>query len=423
MPLPSPIETLQNNHERISYAAKSIISTLHQADFQGYLVGGCVRDLLLGRAPKDFDIATNAHPDQVAKIFKNARIIGKRFKIVHVYSGGELIEVTTYRGNPQTDHQQQFQQQSHTGQLTYDNCFGTLDEDINRRDITINAMYYDPVNNKFIDKYNGVGDLRDKVIRMIDNPAMRFKEDPVRILRVIRFAAKLEFSIEPLTMTAAKQLGHTLHCISAARLFGEYQKLVFCHRSVRAFALIEKIALFEYMFPTAHTSLHPRAPYAQQARQLIDAVLVNTDERLAFGKSITPAFILVAIFWFAYKELAINADNDRDRTIIMQKILNEQNGIMRVPARFMYRIKAIWLMQTKFNAPTQRSLHYLSSSRDFRAAYDFFLLRQQCGEDVGIWFDWWNTYVACPVENADKLAELKAQLPLSPKRRRRTRKS
>ena len=279
--------------DQICSSAITVIETLQNEGWEAYLVGGGVRDLLLGKSPKDFDVATNATPEKVNAIFRRSRIIGRRFKIVHVRMGRELIEVTTFRGTHDSKNNANHASQNDKGVLVRDNVFGNLESDARRRDFTVNALYYDPTSEKIIDYCNGMADLINKTLRIIGNPEERYKEDPVRMLRAVRFKAKLGFELETDTEAPIRKHAHFLKEIPAARLFEEVLKLFLSGNARSVLASLHAFRLLEYLFPSAARTLNGEDKFN---KQLLNHAAENTDKRIAENKRVTPAFIYAAFF-------------------------------------------------------------------------------------------------------------------------------
>ena len=399
------------------------------ADFHAYIVGGGVRDILLGNKPKDFDIATNATPEEIKKLFKNARIIGRRFKIVHIRFGREIIEVTTFRANhnPQNqivDHVS-FRQirgldsaHSKSGMILRDNVYGDIDEDAMRRDFTINALYYTTQNFELLDFVEGLTDLNNKQIRIIGDPEDRYKEDPVRMLRAIRFAAKLNFEIEEKTKNPIKDLAHLLDSVSSARLFDETLKLLTGGFAQRTFNLLRKYQLGSYLLAPTIEALYQADT---SSANLVELALRDTDQRLAQGKSITPAFLFAALLWPVLKlKLAFSKNQNLHPQQAFQQAaqstLMEQLDYTAIPKRFTVASREIWELQSRLQRRNKRSVESVFNHPRFRAAYDFLLLREEAGEELNGLGQWWTNF-----QNGDtKLRmELIAAVSKSKKRRRR----
>jgi len=372
------------SRKQISRNALTVIYDLRRAGFDAYLVGGGVRDLLLGGRPKDFDVATDATPEQVQQQFKRARIVGRRFKIVHVRFGRELIEVTTFRA----DHSQQVSQsnprqqaQTNTqGMLVRDNVYGSLREDALRRDFTVNALYYSVDGFTVLDYADGMRDLQQRKLRMIGEPATRYAEDPVRMLRAVRFAAKLDFQLEKNTAEAIQPLAHLLRQVAPARLFDEVSKLFLSGHGFDTLSLLQQHQLLEILFPATHNS-------AAGHRNLLEQALRNTDQRIADGKPVTPAFLYAALLWptvchTVEEEMASGTPRLPALQAGGQRAIEEQLETVAIPRRFSSATREIWTLQQRLqNARGKRALAVLQHPR-FRAAYDFLLLREASGEDL-----------------------------------------
>ena len=380
------IETEFSNNPQ-SVNALRVVQRLHQENFQAYLVGGCVRDLLLGKAPKDFDVATDAHPEDVKRLFNSARFIGKRFKIVHVRFGRDIIEVTTFRA-PASENQADV---SEGGMLLTDNVYGSFEEDVVRRDFTINALYYDPQTNDVTDLVDGKVDIEKKLIRLIGEPEKRFREDPVRMLRAARFEAKLEFEVEKSTAKALKQLGYLLQDIPPARLFEEVLKLFMSGHGEASYTSLVKHDLLGWLFPgsTASTSKH--------AQHLIQLALESTDTRIQAEKPVTPAFILAALLWWPFvdekqrlvDEGATNLEAFHEAAL---NVVAKQQLVISIPKRFSGPMRDIWQLQARLPNTKGKKPAILASHKRFRAAYDFLLLREASGEQLGNLGAWWTKY-------------------------------
>lgn len=416
------------SRKNISDAALKVMKTLRHAGFEGFLVGGGVRDLLLGGNPKDFDVATDATPEQVNKLFRNARVIGRRFKIVHVRFGREVIEVTTFRGSHQQPEEaskgkrptNQKSARSQNGMLLRDNVFGTVEEDAVRRDITINALYYTTADFSIYDYTNGIKDLKDKIIRIIGDPETRYREDPVRMLRVIRFAAKLNFDIEKNTAKPIQQLSSSLADIPAARMFDEVLKLLMSGAGVRTFELMQRYNLFEPLFPQTQACLED-----DQAMKLILQALKNTDERIQQGKPVTPAFLYAALLWppLAERQRQLIANGVPDVPAMhqaSQEILSAQQQCTSIPKRFGMPMREIWDLQLRLPKRGGHKAEQLMENRRFRAAYDFLLLREVCGEKTNGLAQWWTDYQN---RSPDQRIEMTKKLGGNSNRRKRSKHS
>ncbi len=393
------------SRKNISPNAVQVLYKLADAGYHGFLVGGGVRDLLLGKRPKDFDIATDASPEKLKSLFRNARIIGRRFKIIHLRFGREIIEVTTFRAPHDTQNkiaddvprrriQNQESAHSTSGMILRDNVYGNIDEDALRRDFTINALYYTIDNFRVLDFSTGIEDLQAKQIRMIGEPRERYKEDPVRMLRAIRFAAKLGFSIEERTLQPINELASLLESISTARLFDETVKLLTGGHAVKSFELLRLYGPGIFLFaPTLKALDQISGP----PNKLLDLALHNTDIRLAQGKSVTPAFLFAALLWpvLQLRLRKQGADKANQAQLFQQQaqeVLLEQLQYTAVPKRFTIATKEIWALQFHLLRSNRRSVESAFNHPRFRAAYDFLLLREEAGEDLGDRGEWWTSF-------------------------------
>jgi len=424
-----PREQHNISRKNISSAAIRIMKVLHEANFAGYLVGGGVRDLLLNGHPKDFDVATDATPEQIKGLFRGARIIGRRFRIVHVRIGREVIEVTTFRASHEdASHAKQAQQTDH-GMLTRDNVYGSLETDAVRRDFTINALYYTTEGFAIHDFVGGTRDIKRRLICMIGDPATRYQEDPVRMLRAVRFAAKLGFNIEPKTAKPIPDLAHLLRNISEARMFEEVLKLFMAGAATATFNLLRDYGLLAHLFPATDAIL---AGGDQQAEELINQAMVNTDKRIRSKQRVTPAFIYATLLWPPMQaELAMLRQQKRNQKVpeivlqqqAAQSVIRQQLAHTSIPKRFQIPMREIWDLQLRLPQRSgNRALSSFEHAR-FRAAYDFVLLREQSGENLGGLGDWWTRYQDANEVAREKLvASVDEQGQDKPKRKRRRRK-
>lgn len=367
----------------MSPGALKVMSRLRDREHQAYLVGGAVRDLLLGGHPKDFDIATDATPEEVHALFGNSRIIGRRFRIVHVRFGREIIEVTTFRGHHDDgDSSDPAAKRSSRGLLLRDNVFGTLEEDAVRRDLTVNALYYDSGSFEVFDQVGGLDDLESRQVRVIGDPAKRYREDPVRMLRTLRFAAKLDFRVEKGSGAPIAELAPLLDDIPAARLFDEFGKLFLAGNAQATLGLLREYRCFDHLFPDS-ARLADEDPFYDQ---LLDAAMGNTDLRIRHGKPVTPAFILAAVLWPAVCERRQQLESQGEKPVPAmhsagQEIVAQACQRIAIPRRFSMPMREIWEMQLRLPRTEGKRALDLMSKRRFRAAYDFLLLREQAGED------------------------------------------
>ncbi|UEL22436.1 polynucleotide adenylyltransferase PcnB [Pseudomonas fluorescens] len=396
---PEVLNSNQHSLQRAQFSryAVNIVERLQNAGYQAYLVGGCVRDMLLNITPKDFDVATSATPEQVRAEFRNARIIGRRFKLVHIHFGREIIEVATFRaGHPQNDEEEDTNQSSRneSGRILRDNVYGTLEEDAQRRDFTINALYYDPVSERILDYANGVHDIRNNLIRLIGDPTQRYQEDPVRMLRAVRFAAKLNFGIEKHTAAPIRELAPMLREIPSARLFEEVLKLFLSGYAADTFEMLVDLQLFDPLFPASAEALEYNPTYTHT---LISEALINTDLRIKQNKPVTPAFLFAALLWPALPKRVLRLQ-DRGMPPIpaMQEaaheLIAEQCQRIAIPKRFTMPIREIWDMQERLPRRSGKRADLLLDNPRFRAGYDFLLLRESAGEQTDGLGEWWTDY-------------------------------
>ena len=397
------------SRKNISDNALKVMSRLRKDGFQAYLVGGAVRDLLLGGRPKDFDIATDATPEDVRELFRNSRIIGRRFRIVHVRFGREIIEVTTFRGHHDSESadtpDNNGSKQSKKGLLLRDNVFGTLEEDAVRRDLTVNALYYDAGNFEVFDDVGGAADLENRLIRIIGDPEQRYTEDPVRMLRVLRFAAKLDFSIEEETARGIGLCAHLLMEIPAARLFDEFLKLFMGGHAEATLDQLLEHDLLRYLFPETCAEMDTD----EYALPLIRAAMRSTDLRIGLDKPVTPAFILAALLWPVARAQADELEERGDAPLAAmhsaaQLTISEAAQHLSIPRRFSQPMREIWEYQLRLMNRRGRKAAELVEQRRFRAAYDFLLLREEAGENTGELGAWWTTFQELPMDQRLKEA-------------------
>lgn len=364
---------------------------LKDAGFEAYLVGGGVRDLLLKLHPKDFDIVTDAQPEQVRKIFRNCILIGRRFRLAHVRFGREIIEVATFRAG--VKHDSDKYQRSEHGMILRDNVYGTMEEDAWRRDFTVNALYYRIKDFSIIDYIGGMRDLAARTIRMIGDPLVRYREDPVRMLRAIRLAAKTGFTIEKNTAAPITKLAPLFVNVSPARLLEEVIKWFRSGKSLETFSLLQKHKLFAFLF--AQTAASLQGPNSKTIVAILHHGFANTDQRISMGKTIIPAFLYAVLLWWPLQEqIEIIRQNEKISEIAaiqraMQHVLHLQKNQTLLPQKLLFTIKDIWVMQHQLTQKKKRRIHYLLTHPRFRAAYDFLLLRAQAGEQVKEIAEWW----------------------------------
>ncbi len=371
------------SRDNISKNALKVLYRLNEAGYASYLVGGGVRDLLLEKSPKDFDIATDASPEQVHALFKNSRVIGRRFRLAHVVFGREIIEVATFRA-PHSEGDGGVT--GDTGRIVRDNVYGgTLADDAVRRDFTVNALYYNIDDFSVVDFFEGVEDLDEGILKFIGNAFDRVVEDPVRALRAVRFAAKLDLQMDQDCIAAVKEHRHQLADIPAARLFEEALKLLQSGHGVASVALLRQHDLFGYLFPLTDSRLKSGDEYAEKIMSL---GLTNTDTRIAAEMPVTPAFIYAVLLWPDIRELAQKYEQEGADPVpalhmASDEVIPQQLAATSLPKRYSIPMKEIWLMQPRLNNTKGVRAKRLLSNPRFRAAYDFLCLRRDTGEDVG----------------------------------------
>ncbi len=392
------IERQKHNISRqdISDNALKVLYRLHNAGFDAFLVGGGVRDLLLGKKPKDFDIATNATPEQIKNLFRNCRLIGRRFRLAHIMFGRDIIEVATFRGHHQ-EAAKNISAQSKEGMLLRDNVYGSIDEDAERRDLTINAMYYNIADYSIHDYAGGVDDLNQGLVRMIGDPETRYREDPVRMLRVIRFAAKLDMRIADATAAPIKSLSHLLDDIPAARLFEESLKLLQAGQGLETYRLLRKYDLFRRLFPLVAEEFTDTAD--SPAEKMIELALASTDRRVNEGKRINPAFMFAALLWYPLEKQARFLMEHRRFSYydaIMEAsniVLDKQVASIAIPRRHTATIREIWQLQLRLPRRTGKRASRLLELNKFRAGFDFLEMRGEIEQgNVAELAHWWRTF-------------------------------
>lgn len=374
--------------DKFSPFAIEIVKKLKQSGFQGYLVGGCVRDSLVGIKAKDFDVSTDATPEEVRKLFRSSRIIGKRFRLVHVFNRNELIEVSTFRSNASKQSNISEVVKDSEGKILRDNVWGTLEEDCVRRDFSINALYFDPIESDLRDFHNGLKHIQKKILVSIGDPLVRFEEDPVRSLRAIRFSSKLNFKISNDVKEAIYQKGYLLGNISNARMFDEFCKIFLTKNALNNFNKLDCFGILKYL---VNSNGYAEDTFGLRFQH---AALINTDNRLKASKSITPGFLIAALLWpklvDASKEKGIL--NLRKFFRSMDRIIREQQTLTAVPRKFHGYIKDIWSLQLKLETRLGHQPYKILNHPRFRAAYDFLLLREEAANDTQGIGEWWTQF-------------------------------
>lgn len=413
----------------ISENALKVLYRLNKAGFEAYLVGGGVRDLLLGKKPKDFDITTSATPDQVRKLFRNCRLVGRRFRLAHVMFGPEIIEVATFRGHHEEQKaDRQTSQRGENGMLLRDNIFGSIEEDAQRRDFTINSLYYSVSDFSVRDYVGGLRDLRNGIIRLIGDPETRYREDPVRMLRAVRFAAKLNMTISPETGEPIPRLATLINDVPPARLFEESLKLLQAGHGYATYELLREYHLFQPLFPiiTRYFTQEGDSPMERMVAQ----VLKNTDNRIHNDMRVNPAFLFSAMFWYPQIEMAQKLTQESGLAymdafaLAMNEVLDEACRALAIPKRITTLVRDIWSLQLRLSRRQGKRAWKLMEHPKFRAAYDLLALRAEVENNAELQrlTKWWGEFqVAPPPAQKDMLNDLGDE-PAERRRHRRPRK-
>jgi poly(A) polymerase len=421
----------------ISRNAVRVTDTLQQAGFRAFIVGGAVRDLLLNVAPKDFDVATDATPEEVQKLFRRARIIGRRFQIVHVQFGQDIIETSTFRAlvdqptapadapaePPRRLKRAELDRRTHavdaSGRVLRDNVWGEQHEDATRRDFTINAMYYDPATQTVLDYHNGMADIRARTLRIIGDPATRFREDPVRMLRVVRFAAKLGFEIDAATREPITRQADLINNVPAARLFDEMLKLLLSGHALACLQRLRAEGLHHGLLPLLDVVLEQ--PHGEK---FVSLALTSTDDRVRAGKPVSPGFLFAALLWQQVQDRWTKHTTAGEYPIpalhrAMDEVLDTQTEKLAIQKRFVADMKEIWSMQPRLEKHNGRTALRMLEHPRFRAAFDFLVLRCESGELDETIGQWWKDFVEGDVAARDVLLNQGTNRERAPRRRRR----
>jgi poly(A) polymerase len=368
------------SRNNIDKHALKVLYRLHKSGFHACLVGGAVRDLLLGIKPKDFDIATDATPEQVNKLFRNCRLIGRRFRLAHIHFGRLIIEVATFRAEHESS---QSGHQDESGRIVRDNVFGELADDVWRRDFTANALYYDISDFSVIDFVGGFEDIKQRRLHLIGDVETRYREDPVRMLRALRFSAKLDFEIDEESRTPIFTLGHLLQDIPAARLYEEVLKLFHSGHALRSFELLQEFDLLKYLFPEAARSIESDGSIVD----MLTIAMNNTDERIRKDMRVTPAFLFAALLWHPVNSRVREmVEGGMPYSVAIQKVatrvLSQQSASVSIPKRFTTVMRDIWGLQTRFHYRAGKRAAAVLDHPKFRAGYDFLCIRAAAGEKI-----------------------------------------
>ncbi|MFT3790028.1 MAG: polynucleotide adenylyltransferase PcnB [Rudaea sp.] len=431
-----PREQHTISRKNISAGALRVLYRLNEAGFSAFLVGGAVRDLLLGGRPKDFDVATNATPEDVKRLFRNCRLIGRRFRLAHVVFGNEIVEVATFRGSSDDGSGDRHVVD---GRIVRDNVYGTIEEDAVRRDFTVNALYYDIADFSVRDYVGGYEDLQRRELRLIGDPVQRYREDPVRMLRAVRLAAKLDFRIADDARAPFDELGELLLQAPPARLFDESLKMFMAGSGLKSFRALDASGLLADVYPLTARALAIRS--GGTFRAMIEQGMANTDARVVEGKPVTPAFLFAILLWGPVraqveKEIARGTDMNLAWIRIGHLVMNEQSKHVAIPRRFAIVIQEIWSLQPRFEQTQKKRVFRLLAHPRFRAAYDFLLLRAGEGTEIAAIGERWtraqgashdelaaqlNT-AAVPVAVAPVAADESGAVATAPKKRPRRRR-
>ena len=385
------------SRRQISDNAIKVLYRLHKSGFKAYLVGGGVRDILLGLQPKDFDVVTNATPEEIKRLFRNCRLVGRRFRLAHIVFGRDVIEVATLRGH-HVDSGEKISKTNESGRLLRDNVYGSIDEDAERRDFTINALYYD-ISDFSIHSYGGgLQDLENRTIRLIGDPQTRYREDPVRMLRAVRFATKLDMTIEAKAAEPIKNLARLLKDIPAARMYEEVLKLFFAGKALQNYEMMREFGLFEPLFPLVEALLK-EYPNGETSKLMLE-MMANTDERVAQDKPVTPAFFYAALLWYPLSQRADDIALESGLSsydaynAAMGDVMEQQCRTISIPRRFSTVTKDIWQLQLRFERNKGTKAFRFIEHPKFRAAYDLLLLRGHAeGGLVAKNAAWWKSFV------------------------------
>jgi len=414
---PGPRSIPKDQHgigrEAVSYGSRKTCETLQERGFSAYVVGGAVRDLLLGLRPKDFDVATDASPEDVHKVFRRSRLIGRRFKLVHVLFGEETVEVSTFRARVASETDE-------LGRVLRDNIYGTLEDDTIRRDFTINALYYDPTAETILDYHDGMRDLRNKSVRIIGDARARYREDPIRMLRAVRFAAKTGFDIEERTRRPIRELAPLIGNVPPSRVYEEMQKLLLSGHAAAALSRLRSEGLHHGLLPLLDVIFEQ--PMGERFVQL---ALEETDNRIRADKSVSPAFLFAALLWHEVLAAWKKAQGRGLKPIpalfqAMDAVLDIQTDKLAIPRRFTAVMKEIWALQPRLEQRSGRRPFALVTHEKFRAGYDFLVLRCASGEAPAEIAQWWEKFQRSG--EAERASMLLAPQPGENKRKRRRRR-
>ncbi|HEY6241479.1 MAG TPA: polynucleotide adenylyltransferase PcnB [Burkholderiales bacterium] len=399
--------------EAISHGSRRVCEALQSQGYSAYVVGGAVRDLLLGLKPKDFDVATDAYPEEVHKVFRRSRLIGRRFKLVHVMFGDETVEVSTFRSRTASETDEH-------GRVLRDNIYGTREDDAIRRDFTINALYYDPASETILDYHHGLRDLQRKAVRIIGDARARYREDPLRMLRAVRFAAKAGFSIDERTRKPIRELAHLLGNVPPSRVYEEMQKLLLSGHAATGLRQLRSDGLHHGLLPLLDVIFEQ-----PMGERFVRLALEQTDARVLSGKSVSPAFLFAALLWHEVLAAWKKAQQQGLKPIpalfeAMDAVLEIQTDKLAIPRRFTAVMKEIWALQPRLDQRSGRRPFALLAHERFRAGFDFLVLRSASGEAPEELAQWWERFQQAG--ETERQAMLMAPQPGDHRRRRRRRR-
>jgi len=390
----------------VSKTALEVVQTLKQAGHEAYLVGGCVRDLLLGRVPKDFDVVTEAPPERVRELFRRCRLIGRRFRLAHVRINRDVLDVATFRAAPDAEGgdgpEGGDRSVSDAGQITRDNVYGTIETDALRRDFTLNALFYDPLDGTVIDYVCGFQHLQDRQLVSIGDPFERFREDPVRMLRAIRFSESIELHVADSVRDAITELGNLLHHVPPARMLDEVLKLFHSGHAEKVLAKLRENGLFRFLFPFTEDS------FVLNEVSLAELGMRGTDRRIIEGKPVIPAFLFACMLWDPMRadieKLVDNGVPQRQALMTAtDDILRDQSQYVSIPKRIGFIVKDIWLLQGRLEHRSMKNVKAAMEHKRFRAAYDFLLLRAETSEVARELAEWWTRIQEVEEDEQDRM--------------------
>ena len=401
------------SRDALTPAAAKVCAALREAGFSAYVVGGAVRDLLLGIVPKDFDVATDARPEQIRPLFRRALIIGRRFRLVHVMFGQDTVEVSTFRGEDGSSSEK-----DEHGRVLRDNIFGTQEQDARRRDFTVNALYFDPATEEVVDFHGGLADLKKRMLRVIGEPETRYREDPVRMLRAVRFAAKLGLTLDPATREPIRRLAPLMERVPPARLFDEMLKLLLCGHASACLRQLRDVGLHKGLLPLLDVILEQ--PLGER---FVTLALAQTDERVLTDRPVSPAFLFAALLWHEVLAAWKVRQGRGERALqaletAMDEVLDTQCAKLAITRKLTATMREVWAMQPRFESRSGNRAYRLLELPRFRMAYDFLALRAASGEVPAELEEWWRAF-----QGADAESRKAMLLPdTEPRKRRRRRR-